>query len=79
MTRCKYRQLTSDWWSSRRAAFRLHVSELVVQEAGEGEADAAQRRLGILTGIPVVAVSVEALELAKALVSNRIVPTEPME
>jgi hypothetical protein len=70
-----HQQLTSEWWSSRRAAFRLHVSELVIQEAGDGDADAAQQRLVLLAGIPVIAASAEALELAKALVSNRIVPT----
>jgi len=69
-----HQQLTSDWWSSRRAAFGLYISVLVVQEAGEGDAEAAQRRLSLLAGIPVIAASAEALEFAKALVSNRIVP-----
>ena len=68
-------QVTAEWWTSRRKAFRLHVSELVVQEAADGDADAAERRLSLLAGIPVLAATAEALELAKAFVDNRIVPT----
>ena len=27
-----HQQLTTQWWATRRSAFRLHISELVVQE-----------------------------------------------
>lgn len=69
-----HQHITTEWWSSRRGAFGLYVSELVIQEAAAGDAEAAQRRISLLADIPVIRASPEALELAKAFVSSRIVP-----
>lgn len=46
-----HQQLTLDWWQTRRAAFQLYVSELVLQEAALGDPDLARRRLGHLAGL----------------------------
>ena len=69
-----HQQLTTQWWATRRSAFRLHISELVVQEASDGDPDAVRRRLDLLEGIPAVAVTADAVSFARSLVENRIVP-----
>jgi hypothetical protein len=69
-----HQQLTTQWWATRRSAFRLHISELVVQEASDGDPDAVRRRLDLLEGIPAVAVTADAVSFARSLVENRVVP-----
>jgi hypothetical protein len=48
----------------------------VIQEAREGDAEAAQRRLTALRDIPLLALGAEARRLAKHLVETRAVPLE---
>nr|MDQ2901614.1 DNA-binding protein [Acidobacteriota bacterium] len=62
-----HQEITREWWESRRAEFDLYVSELVVQEVRAGDAQLANRRLELLTNIPVLAVSDEILKLAEDL------------
>ena len=69
-----HQQLTTQWWATRRSAFRLHISEMVVQEASDGDPDSAQRRLVFLEGIPAIAVTADALSFARSLLENRVVP-----
>ena len=37
--------LTLQWWESRKAMYRLYISEAVVEEASRGDPEAAQKRL----------------------------------
>ena len=69
-----HQQVTTHWWATRRPAFRLHISELVVQEVSDGDPDEARQRLALLEGIPAVAVTADALSFARSLVENRILP-----
>jgi len=71
-----HQQLTLDWWQTRRAAFELYVSELVLQESRLGDADFAGRRLSQLAGIPSLAVTPEAQSLANALVTSGLLPAK---
>lgn len=48
-----HQQVTRDWWN-RRSDFDLYVSQFVIDEAGAGNVDAAQRRLAELSDIPVL-------------------------
>jgi hypothetical protein len=58
-----HQQLTREW-SDRRARFDLFVSQTVITEAGGGNAEATSRRLAALEGIPSLAVTAEAADLA---------------
>lgn len=68
--------LTSEWWEQRRNAFDLVVSELVVQEAVEGDPEAAGKRKHYLDGIDSLAISDDAVLLAESLVSEGAVPEQ---
>lgn len=69
-----HQQSTQEWWESRKSNFELFISQIVVQEAGEGDADAVQRRLEMIESVPEIEVTQEAVLLAQALVSDGIVP-----
>jgi hypothetical protein len=72
-------QITREWWEDRRKFFDLTVSEIVVQEASEGDIEAANKRIAILDGIPSLSMSQEVLILAEALVSAGTIPNEWIE
>ena len=74
-----HQQVTSDWWASRRQLYDLVVSELVIREAEAGDPEAAQRRLAVLQGIPRLALTHGALELAAEFIRRRLLPKRAAE
>jgi hypothetical protein len=69
-----HQQATQDWWRDRRSAFDLYASQLVVQEAGRGDEEAAKQRLEKLETIALLSVTDEALVLAETFVRRGLVP-----
>ena len=69
-----HQQTTRDWWQTRRTAFDVYVSELVLKEARGGDPQAAADRLAIIEAIELVEVSSEALTLANQLVADAAIP-----
>lgn len=73
-----HQQSTYLFWD-RRGEFDLVASELVVVECGAGDALAASKRLDALSGIPLLDMTIQSLELAKGLVAAGIVPEKAGE
>ena len=69
-----HQQITHEWWDTRRASYELCISQLVLKEAGAGDAQAAQERLEVLKDMTLLATSNEALELARELLRESAVP-----
>jgi len=69
-------QVTRDWWDLRRQRFDLYVSQFVVDEAADGDADAANERLERISGIPLLGASTNARQLARSLVQEGILPAK---
>jgi hypothetical protein len=67
-------ELTRRWWVTRRAAFELFVSPVVVDEASDGEATLAAERLRYLEGITVLRVTDAAHRLQSDLLRFAHVP-----
>ena len=67
-------QSTRDWWATASRRFELVISELVREEAGVGDPDAANARLAALAPLARLAASMEARELAQRLVDAGAVP-----
>ena len=67
-------QLTALWWSSRRSAYDLFVSPLVLEEAELGDTSAAAARLAVLEDLALVSPSLEADSLAEALMRETPLP-----
>ncbi len=69
-----HQQITHDWWDARRANYELCVSQLVLQEARDGDPQAAQERLTVLATMTLLEIKEEALELAEELVQAGALP-----
>ena len=73
-------QVTREWWGSAADRYELFVSDLVLAECGDGDANAAQERLEIVAGIDVLRTTDAANELASALIAAHAVPeSEPRD
>src|ERR671925_648638 len=69
-----HQQVTLEWWDTRRASYELCVSQLVLDEAGAGDSQAAQERLFVLQPMLVLETTGDALDLAKALLQAGALP-----
>ena len=65
-----HQQITREWWQTRRQNFDLFTSQLVIDEAREGDPDAANRRLEVLDDIPLLEPGDDVAELAQALIEQ---------
>jgi len=68
--------LTQEWWDQRRNAFDLVVSELVFQEAENGDSEVAQKRIAYINDIDSLTISDEGVLLAETLVNEDAVPRQ---
>jgi hypothetical protein len=67
-------ELTREWWDTQRQQFDLFTSQLVLDEAADGETAKASERLQLLAGIPLLDLNEPVRVLAKKLVSTGILP-----
>ena len=68
-------QVTHTWWRHWRPVFDLSVSQVVVDEVRGGDPEAAERRVTLWAGLPLLDVTAEVAELAAALIAR--VPLPP--
>ncbi len=69
-----HQKLTRMWWDKKRHQYELFTSNVVLDEANEGDEATAQRRLQLLEGIPLLAITDEAEKLAETLLKTGAVP-----
>ena len=69
-----HQNTTKLWWLTAGERFELFVSQLVVLECSDGDANAIKNRLDSIDGIPVLPVTTDAESLADALIQGRAVP-----
>ena len=67
--------VTREWWEDARQRFDLYVSVLVAEEAKAGGAEAAQRRLAVIAGLPILEINATAEELGKRLMDEGAIPS----
>ena len=65
---------TRDWWERRRSDFELYVSSEVLDEAAQGDAEAARLRLESVADLPVLAVNDEVEELTRRILVTGLIP-----
>jgi len=71
--------LTQEWWEDARGKFELYVSVLVVEEAKAGGAEAAQRRLAAISGLPILEINDAAEKLSRRLLDEGAIPSSRTE
>ena len=69
-----HQQITRAWWDTRRHAFDLFISQMVLDEAGAGDPEAAAHRLAVLTPLSLLNPHEEEVELAQTLIEHIPLP-----
>ena len=72
-------EITHEIWPILQEKFDIYISALVIQEASRGDREASKKRLGALSGIPIVEISQGAQEVAQSLISEKAIPSESEE
>lgn len=67
-------QSTRDWWENRRQNFELFVSPEVLDEASQGDVEAARLRLEAINTLPVLAATEAVEELTRAILATGLIP-----
>ncbi len=67
-------QSTREWWESRRADFELFVSPELLDEAAQGNPEAARLRLDAIATLPVLAVTNEVEALTCVILATGLIP-----
>jgi predicted nucleic acid-binding protein len=73
VVRAAHQQLTKEWWAMRDE-YELFTSQLVIDECGAGDAQAATARLLVLDSVSVLDQIPEITVLAKSLVTGVPLP-----
>ena len=69
-------EITREWWKERRGDFDLYISQFVLDEAGQGDREAAGERLKLLEGLPLLEVNDPVVELGEALIEKGVLPAK---
>jgi predicted nucleic acid-binding protein len=72
-----HQELTKEWWETRNR-FELFVSEVVLNEISLGDPDASNRRIDVITGIPLLELTEESKEFAHKLIRLNLVPKKAL-
>lgn len=69
-------QVTKEWWRTRRADFELFVSQVVLDEAAEGDKAAASERLAQIERLPVLEVNADVERVARTVLKTGLIPAK---
>jgi len=74
VVRLSHQMITREWWEIERPNFDVFTSELVIKEVSAGDPTAASERLMALSGIPLLAITPDGLDLAERLAAALSLP-----
>lgn len=69
-------QQARNWWNLERPKFSIVTSQLVLDEAALGDADAAAERLKLLSGIPLIPTDERVEAVANELTGRSLIPVK---
>ena len=69
-----HQQITRDWWENRLCNFQVYISQLVLDEAGAGDLEAARERLRVLQPFPLLDITPEVAELTSGILASGKIP-----
>ena len=67
-------QLTREWWEVERRNYDLCISQIVLDEAAAGDAEAAQRRMAVIDTLPLLDLTFEVDGLAETIMQSGLLP-----
>jgi hypothetical protein len=69
-----HQQITREWWGRRKKRFDIYLSQLVIDEARMGDAEAARERLKAIRRLPLLDITQEVEDLAARIIASGIIP-----
>jgi predicted nucleic acid-binding protein len=69
-------EITRRWWQTRRSQFTSYISQLVLDEAGQGDKEMAVKRLEILQYLPVLALTESVQKLGIQFLTRSNLPAK---
>ena len=69
-----HQAVTREWWAEHRTRYDLCASQFVLDEAREGDTQAAADRLAMLAGLPLVSATDQTMAVAMDLVKHGLLP-----
>ena len=69
-----HQQITKEWWSKRRDAFNVFISQFVIDEAKAGDLRAARERTKAIKAFPLLDITPDVEMLATGLLTSRVIP-----
>ena len=69
-----HQQITHEWWEKRKHNFEIFISQFVIDEAGQGNEEALQRRLEILSEFDLLDITDDVTDLASAILDFGVIP-----
>ncbi|MGG6268710.1 type II toxin-antitoxin system VapC family toxin [Leptolyngbya sp. AN03gr2] len=67
-------EVTKEWWRSRRDDFTLHISQTVLDEIAQGDAEIATQRLEIVRNLVLLDLNEAVKDLAKQFLIQSNLP-----
>lgn len=72
-------KVTKDWWDMYYSIFTLYISQVVLDEIMEGDAEMAAKRIELLQDLPLLESSEAAQELSKQFLAKSNLPPKAAE
>ncbi|MDJ1176553.1 type II toxin-antitoxin system VapC family toxin [Roseofilum capinflatum] len=69
-------EITRRWWEERREKFNLYISQVVWDEASQGDSEMVKRRLEIIQDIPLLNITETARELGIQFLTRSNLPAK---
>jgi hypothetical protein len=69
-----HQQVTRDWWSKERSKHELFISQFVLDEVACGEPAMARRRMELISHLPVLHSTGEAVAFGESIFRARVLP-----
>ena len=69
-----HQQLTVEWWETRRSRYDCFISEIVKDEASQGDNDEVQKRIALINKLQMLELIAEARLLTREILSSGVIP-----
>ena len=69
-------EITREWWHERKGDFDIYISQFVLDEAAQGDREAAAERLKLLEGLPLLEANDPVVDLGEALTGKGVLPAK---
>ncbi len=67
-------QITAQWWDNRLNDFDIFISQVVIDEANEGDPVASAKRMESIKTFPLLEITEEVRDLADVIIVEKIIP-----